>query len=79
VASLPLSACVLLLLCPELEYIRILDSELFRRADSLSTQEPPKEVEKVEEPRVPPPIPREKPPRPVEPLINYILPNFKLD
>jgi len=77
VASLPLSVCVLIFLCPELQYIRILEAELFRRADILSTQEPPKEPEKVEEPL--PPIPREKPPRPVEPLINYVLPGFKVD
>jgi hypothetical protein len=63
------------LLCPELEYVRILEKELFRRAELQSMREPPDKTEKTEEPELP--VPREKPPRPVEPLIRYVLPGFK--
>ena len=73
---LTLFFCVWLSLCPELQYVRILEAELFRRADKLSTQEPPEEPKELQ---VIPPIPREKPPRPIEPLINYVLPGFKVD
>ena len=77
---MPLAACVIFLvhLCPELEYIRILDAELYRRAEIKSLEKQKEPEENASKPEVKQYIiPREKPPRQVFPLIEYILPGFE--
>jgi hypothetical protein len=68
---LPLAACVIFLihLCPELEYIRILDAELYRRAEIKSLEKRKEPEEDASKPEVKQHIiPREKP---THPLTTY--------